>query len=92
MGVAKTVPIRLRNWFSSIWACSVAATPTGWALTSNYIGARAHADVHRLALVATRDVLADGRADPRHEEHAHDAHQQSRHRAHKSRLNQREVP
>jgi hypothetical protein len=37
------------GWYSSIWACSVApGVGNHWALASRYIGARAHADVHRL--------------------------------------------
>ncbi|RZL39395.1 MAG: hypothetical protein EOP35_03775 [Rubrivivax sp.] len=36
------------NWFSSIWACTVVPNGTNWTLAATYIGARAHADVHRL--------------------------------------------
>lgn len=37
------------NWFSSIWVGSLVANGADWTLASRYIGARAHADVHRLA-------------------------------------------
>jgi len=37
------------NWFSSIWTGTVAASGPNWTLVSTYVGARAHADVHRLA-------------------------------------------
>lgn len=41
-------PPKTGNWFSSIWACTVAPNGANWTLATTYIGARAHADVHRL--------------------------------------------